>query len=498
MSQVGDRIASRYELETVAGEGGMATVWRARSYGAAGFSRVVAVKEIKSEFGAVQSYIDMFVEEARVGSDLAHPNIVQVYDFLEYRGGLYLVMEWVEGIDLSDFVLSYTRADQATPWELVAAIGIHAMRGLSAAHSRRRPDGVEAPVIHRDVSPTNILLSTAGTVKITDFGLARARDRAYSLTAPGTVKGKLSYLSPEVSYGRAAGPKSDQFSLGSVLWEALTGQQLFVGANDIEIFKRIRACEVPPLAEYRPDIPRDMAAVIHRALARKPAERFPSGAAMVAALTEVLDLRSHTSPWEVEDQLALAVARASTSTRPHLPLPADAELALKSFDADGDPTETGPGRLLGVGRAVVQFAEHPDSDVITKPDYTAEATASGSAGPLASVAAKRAQAAHLRDRRGADSDDADKDTDSDMDDDVTATSRAPNRAVTDRAATDPNSDDAPSVGSVTLELPKPNDAPHVRAEPRPRRAASAAADADIGYAPTNVGEPPGSGGDNGR
>ncbi|WP_428267889.1 serine/threonine-protein kinase [Haliangium sp.] len=369
MSRPGDRIAGRYELEQVAGEGGMATVWRALAHGAAGFSRVVAVKEIKSEYGALQSYVDMFVEEARVGSDLAHPNIVQVYDFLEFRDRLFLVMEWVEGVDLDGFVASFRSADLPTPWQLVAAVAIETLRGLSAAHRRRRPDGVEAPVIHRDVSPTNVLLSTCGAVKITDFGLARARDRVYSLTAPGTVKGKLSYLSPEVTFGRPATPKSDQFSLGAVLWEALTGERLFESPTDVEIFRQIRACEVPPLEERRPDIPPAMAAAVHRALARKPAERFRSLGDMIKALIEVLGEETQDSTWELQDELARTVEQVRTQRRSRLPLPADGlRPALLGFDPDGDPSETGPAKLFG-DAAVVQFVEHSDSEVTTMPEH---------------------------------------------------------------------------------------------------------------------------------
>jgi serine/threonine-protein kinase len=368
MSHIGDRIAERYELLAMAGEGGMATVWRAVMRGAAGFSRVVAIKEIKPEFGSIQSYVDMFVEEARVGSDLAHPNIVQVYDFLHYRDTFFMVMEWVEGVDLGDFVSSFKRRDQAVPWSLVAAIGIHALRGLGAAHARRRPDGVEAPVIHRDVSPTNVLLSTNGQVKITDFGLARARDRLYSLTAPGTVKGKLSYLAPEVTYGKPASPQSDQFSVGGVLWEALAGRRLFSAPSDIEIFRQIRKCEVPPLAELRPDVPERLAATIHRALALDPAARFASASAMATEM--IAALRSEgTSSWEIEDVLAREVSRVRAQ-RDRLPLPASGLNApWKPPSPSQDPAETGPQRILANRALAVEFVEFSDSDITTMPEY---------------------------------------------------------------------------------------------------------------------------------
>jgi len=126
MSQAGDHIGDRYELVAMAGEGGMAKVWRAVMRGAAGFSRVVAIKEIKPEFGAIQSYVDMFVEEARVGSDMAHPNIVQVYDFLNYDDTFFLVMEWVDGVDLADFVSAFKRRDQPLCGDHVSASAANA------------------------------------------------------------------------------------------------------------------------------------------------------------------------------------------------------------------------------------------------------------------------------------------------------------------------------------------------------------------------------------
>jgi eukaryotic-like serine/threonine-protein kinase len=371
MSQPGDKIVDRYELQAMAGEGGMATVWRAVMRGAANFSRVVAIKEIKPEFGSIQSYVDMFVEEARVGSDLAHPNIVQVYDFLHWRDTYFLVMEWVEGVDLADFVGAYRRRAEPVPCHLVAAIGIHALRGLGAAHARRRPDGVESPVIHRDVSPNNVLLSTTGQVKITDFGLARARDRVYSLTAPGTVKGKLSYLAPEVTYGKPATAQSDQFSIGGVLWESLTGRRLFAGPSDIDIFRQIRKCEVPPLSEVRPDVPARLAQIIHRALALDPGARFETAAHMAVELGEALQSEA-LSPWELEDALAQDVTRMR-SQRDRLPLP-PAGLAggWKPPTRSQDPAETGPHRIFANRALAVEFVEFSDSDITTMPEYLPE------------------------------------------------------------------------------------------------------------------------------
>lgn len=286
---IGHVVDGKYELTELAGEGGMATVYKAVARGAAGFSRTVAVKKLRRELRAIRNYIDMFVEEARVGSDLAHPNIVQVYDFCsDAEGSYYLVMEWVEGMDLGRFIRAFTEWGQKTPWPMVCGVGIGALRGLGAAHERRKPDGSLVPVIHRDVSPHNILLGVNGVVKLTDFGLARARDRVFSLTAPGTVKGKLSYLSPEVTYGQPATPLSDIFAMGTVMWEALAGQRLFEGKTDLDVFKQIRNCEVRPLGKIRPDIPKVLCDIVDHSLVADPAKRFPSARSMAVALAEIL------------------------------------------------------------------------------------------------------------------------------------------------------------------------------------------------------------------
>jgi serine/threonine protein kinase len=284
----GRLIDGKYQLVSLAGEGGMASVYKAVVRGAAGFQRPVAVKHIKPEYRALKNYIDMFIEEARVGSELAHPNIVQVHDFCSEGGSYYLIMEWVEGIDLGALIKVNRDAVRDIPWPVAVTIAIGTLRGLGAAHDRVGLDGKPAPVIHRDVSPHNVLLGVNGAVKLSDFGLARARDRAASLTAPGTVKGKLSYLAPEVTFGRPNTIQSDLFAVGSVLWETLTGDRLFDGRNDIEIFKKIRACQIPSIQARRRDIPAALAAILEVALSADPAHRYATADEFAHALDQIV------------------------------------------------------------------------------------------------------------------------------------------------------------------------------------------------------------------
>src|SRR5262249_42650001 len=141
------------------------------------------------------------------------------------------------------------------PWGVVAAVALRVLRGLAAAHERRLPDGTVSPVIHRDISPNNILMASNGDVKLADFGMARARDRIAEQTAPGHVKGTLAYMAPELLVGTPPSPASDLFSIGCVLWEALVGRRLFFAKTDPEVFVLLKKCVIPPLADFRSDLP---------------------------------------------------------------------------------------------------------------------------------------------------------------------------------------------------------------------------------------------------
>lgn len=282
-------LAGKYELVQPLGRGGMAVVWRGIAHGASGFARPVAIKRIEEQVIGFAEVAEMFVEEARVGALLSHPNIVQVFDFgKDEEGHYFLVTELVNGLHLGQWVKSYVEhAQRETPWPLVAAIGIEMLRGLEAAHSRKDPDGNASPILHRDVTPPNILLDVSGIVKLADFGLARAMDRA-QMTRPNIVKGKLSYLAPELILGDAPSPASDLFSVGIVMWEALVGERLFNAGSDVDVVAQVRDAKVPLLTFKRPNLPMALSSAVHRALEKDPARRFRSARDMLEALTDVL------------------------------------------------------------------------------------------------------------------------------------------------------------------------------------------------------------------
>ncbi|MBA3818351.1 MAG: serine/threonine protein kinase [Deltaproteobacteria bacterium] len=269
-------VGGRYELIEVAGRGGMADVWRGRVRGDSGFVREIAIKQMHQHLATQPTYVAMFVEEARLGSAISSPNVSEVHDFVHDRGNYYMVLEWIDGIDLGTWIKWHVSREEQPRWELVAAVGVGILRGLAAAHERLGPDGNVLPAVHRDVSPHNVLLTTRGMVKLIDFGLALAPDRTQETTEPGIVKGKMSYLAPEIVAGGRPVPASDQFACGSVLWEALVGRKLFEGATDYETYTRLRDCMVQPLRPLRPDVPQAFAQIIHRALSANVGTRFPS------------------------------------------------------------------------------------------------------------------------------------------------------------------------------------------------------------------------------
>jgi serine/threonine-protein kinase len=219
---------------------------------------------------------------------LQSPNVAEVHDFVQDHGNYYMVLEWIDGVDLGTWIRWHAGRNEPTRWELVAAVAVGILRGLAAAHERTGPDGRPLPVVHRDVSPHNVLLTNRGMVKLIDFGLALTQDRPAETTEPGIVKGKMSYLAPEIVGGRRPEPASDQFACGSVLWEALVGRKLFDGGTDYEVYCRLRDCMVQPLRPLRPDVPAPFIQIIQRALTANADARFPSAREMARQIGTTL------------------------------------------------------------------------------------------------------------------------------------------------------------------------------------------------------------------
>jgi serine/threonine-protein kinase len=270
-------IFGKYEVLETLGRGGMAEVFRALSVGVAGFRRPVVIKRILPQLASNKQFVDMFIKEASIAASLDHPNIVQVFDLGQDEGDLFMVLEHVPGIDLGVMAQYYSDHGGGIPHELVAFVAVDVCKALECAHGQRDPRGRPRPVIHRDVSPQNVLLSVAGAVKLADFGLAMALGGTRA-TTPGIIKGKLGYMSPEQATGqRDLDIRSDLFSLGVVLHEALSGRRLFVGPTAAAIIQRVRSAQVPLLAEVAPSVPVVLAELVHSLLQQHRDDR-PSSA----------------------------------------------------------------------------------------------------------------------------------------------------------------------------------------------------------------------------
>jgi hypothetical protein len=269
----------RYTLVEKLGVGGMAEVYLARQRGVAGFEKLVVLKRILPHLADDQQFIEMFLQEARLASRIRHPNVVQIFDVGRPQRACYIAMEYVQGWDLSRLLQHATSLRRPFPLPLVARICAQVAAALDAAHGAFDHRGDPAPIIHRDVSPHNILISRDGAVKLTDFGIAKALDNG-RLTPTTTLKGKLAYMAPEVVLGTAVDTRADLFSLGVVLYELITLEKLFRRASDYATIHALLHDRIPSLSELRTDVPPELDRIGLRALARDPEARYPTARAL--------------------------------------------------------------------------------------------------------------------------------------------------------------------------------------------------------------------------
>ncbi|MEJ7733097.1 MAG: serine/threonine-protein kinase [Polyangiaceae bacterium] len=277
---------SRYELVARIAAGGMATVYVGRHRGAAGFWRLCAIKRAHPHLVEDGELRRGLVAEARLASRIQHPNVVSVSDVEELEGELLLVMDYVEGATLGELLRQAADAGRRVSPRCVVRIVLDACAGLGAAHGLAGDDGAPLGLVHRDVSPQNVLVGTDGRARVLDFGIAKVDDagEAAARTATGLLKGKVGYMSPEYLQGRPVDARSDLFALGAVLWEALAGERLFRGDNHLETMMQVRNAPAPPASRVAPGIGGAVDAVLARALEKSPARRWASMGDMAAAL----------------------------------------------------------------------------------------------------------------------------------------------------------------------------------------------------------------------
>jgi serine/threonine protein kinase len=275
-----------YELYERLGLGGMATVHRAKKHGIEGFERIVALKRMLSHLAEDASFVESFIREAKVASLLQHPNIAQIYDFGRISGVYYIAMELVSGFDVRKLLRYANKANESIPLAVVLSILGELCDALEYAHGFVDEQGTHLQIVHRDISPSNLIVAHTGHVKVIDFGIAKASSRQLH-TESGLVKGKLGYMSPEAALGIPLTPVADVFSVGVVAWELVTASPLFSSRTDFETMRRIREADIVPPSRHNPSCPPELDRVILNALERDPDRRLPSAGAFRTALDNI-------------------------------------------------------------------------------------------------------------------------------------------------------------------------------------------------------------------
>jgi serine/threonine-protein kinase len=288
----------RYALFGEIASGGMATVHFGRLLGPAGFSRAVAVKRLHPQLAKEAEFVSMFIDEVRLAARVQHPNVVATLDVVEDAGELFLVMEYVHGESLAQLVRAARTRGLRVPPAIASSIVCGVLHGLHAAHEARSETGEPLGIIHRDVSPQNVLVGADGVARVLDFGIARAARRLQSTTREGQLKGKAAYLAPERIHGHEADRRSDVYGAAVLLWESLTGATLFDGENDAAVLAQIVSGQVPPPSSLAPDIPPALEAITLAGMDRDPAKRFGTAREMALALQQGVGL---VAPSEVGD-----------------------------------------------------------------------------------------------------------------------------------------------------------------------------------------------------
>lgn len=289
------RIVGRYALHGEIAAGGMATVHYGRLIGQVGFSRTVAIKRMHPHYVKDPDFVSMLLDEARLVARIRHPNVVPVLDVVALEGELFLVMEYVLGETLSKLLRTSRRADKRPTPGMAASIIAGVMEGLHAAHEAVSEHGDPLGIVHRDVSPQNILVGADGVPRVLDFGIAKAAGRLQT-TRDGQLKGKVPYMAPEQILGNLLDRRTDIFSAGAVLWEALVGHRLFQADNDVALYRKVLEEEIQSPASLVEGLPPRLVAATMKALERDPSRRFQTAQDMAVALEQAVRV---VSPREI-------------------------------------------------------------------------------------------------------------------------------------------------------------------------------------------------------
>jgi serine/threonine protein kinase len=283
----------KYVLVDKIATGGMAEIFKAQSFSHGGFEHLLVIKRILEHLSEDDEFVEMFIDEAKVSVALQHPNIVRIYDFGKLVNNYFIAMECVEGKDVRDLLRKLAKLRRLCPWRYSIYVALEASKGLQYAHTKSDMRGRPYRIVHRDMSPSNILISYDGEVKIADFGIAKAVFNTYN-THGGVLKGKYEYMSPEQAGGEKLDHQSDLFSLGIVLHEMLTGRRLFRAGSDVETLEKIRGTQVEPPSRFNNAISEEVDRIVLKLLSINRKQRYPNAAALTADLRPLLtDTPSH-------------------------------------------------------------------------------------------------------------------------------------------------------------------------------------------------------------
>lgn len=348
------RTVGKYRLLGELGRGGMATVFLAAVEGPSRFTKLVVVKQLKTELAAEVEFREMFLDEARLAARLNHPNIVQTYEVMEGDGKFLIIMEYLEGQPLSNVRSRLVRKNALALAEHVRVLA-DVLEGLHAAHEARDWDGTPLNVVHRDVSPHNVFVTYDGQVKVVDFGVAKAATSSQH-TQTGVIKGKISYMAPEQALGRGVDRRADLFAVGIMLWEAIAGRRMWKDLPDAGIIHYLASAEVPKLTDFAPDTPHALQVAVERALACDPGARFATAAEMRASLDDYL-ATLHPAPQL--RAVGAAVAEHFTEERARIRVVIEQQLSQGPFLMTGELASMGLPQLPSPEPSVSMGAPAP-------------------------------------------------------------------------------------------------------------------------------------------
>ena len=374
----------RYRVVEKLESGGMAEVFRAESEGLQGFRKQVAIKRVLPHLSSKKKFISMFLDEARLSAQLSHSNCVQVFDIGVGDGAFFIVMEFVDGANLKAIIEHIKKSGRDFPVEAAVHISLELCKGLAYAHELTDPNGVPLHIVHRDMSPPNVLITKNGELKIVDFGLAKANSQLEK-SEPGIIKGKFSYLAPEAAMGQDVDARTDIFAVGIILWELLAGQRLFLGDTDFQTVKKVQAAQVPSISQINKRVPPELERILNKTLAREPAQRYRTARELGLELSKFMF--KHAVPVSTFD-IAQLVQGALKERSRHRPMQASIidkliEEALLEFTSLTDDkaapgggakpidtsTITGPLKPPAVSGAIVDVGSWIDEIAVgQKPD----------------------------------------------------------------------------------------------------------------------------------